>query len=385
MTKRKAKIKPTVSKFVESIQLPKFVDERMDRENKREFANYLQDKMKDLEVSIKFGEKLSSGGAIFNPTKNQYGTYNPELIPFDDLQIMRKDSQVAAGLAFIKMPIIAQNYSIFSQDPVQKAFVGQTIRPLYRGMIRSVLTAIDFGFAPHEKVFERKNVTIMNEGPDSSIRTKILYKGDAVVYKKIKSVNPDTISIVLDKHGNFYGIKQNIVSTPNGKTTQIGTDKSMIFTNEFEFGNYYGRTRLEAAYPMWYYKILMLQFMMRYFERKGAPPLVIKAPPGYSEDYTGERQNNLSIALELGKQLVSNTVGVLPYTESKSGKQNQWGADYLMDDKRGDQFIEVLNHLDARILRGLLIPERTIHKMYLQEVLVWLKHMQIFSFYQKMH
>ncbi len=177
---RQVKEKPKVSKFYveDPVTLPKFIDDKLDRELKHDLVGELQEKMKIIEVDIKFGETMSAAGPL-SFQQGISGNFNPQNIPFEDIQKMRKDSQVAAGLAFIKMPILAQNYSIMCQDPVIKAFVGQTLRPLYRRLIRSMLLAIDFGFSPHEKVFKREVVKIMNEGTDSGMEAEGLFQGDA--------------------------------------------------------------------------------------------------------------------------------------------------------------------------------------------------------------
>lgn len=351
--KKKKSEEVKVKKFIEPIELPKELEHIMDRENKKEFVKYLQQEMKKVEVSIKFDERMNTGGLLSGMSGV---TSNPENITYDDINKMRKDYQISAGLAFIKLPVLAQSYSIFCQDPVIKNFVTQTLRPIYRKLMSSTLLGIDYGFSPHEKVFKRENVKIIDEGPDNSIKTKIIYQGDAIIYNKVKSICPDSISILIDELDNFSGMRQE-TGVKGGVT--LKSDECFLFSNDIEFGNYYGKSRLIPTFPLWYYKILLIQFMMKYFERKGSPPLIVNAPPGTSQDTANALHNNFSIALKLGKSLLSNSVGVIPYTESKGGN-SQWDIKYLMDDKRGDQFISIIELFDALELRSILVPERTI-------------------------
>jgi len=97
-----------------------------------------------------------------------------------------------------------------------------------------------------------------------------------------------------------------------------------------------------------------------YFERRGSPPILATAPPGDSATEGGQRVNNMQLALDLGSSLLSNTIGVIPYEESKSGRENMWGVEYLSDDKRGEMFIQAINHLDVGILSALWIPEKAV-------------------------
>jgi hypothetical protein len=53
-------------------------------------------------------------------------------------------------------------------------------------------------------------------------------------------------------------------------------------------------------------------------------------------------------------------VAVLPYEQAKNGNENMWGVSYLSDDKRGEMFLNAIDHLDTAILRALWIPERAI-------------------------
>jgi len=100
--------------------------------------------------------------------------------------------------------------------------------------------------------------------------------------------------------------------------------------------------------------------MMQYFERRGTPPVVATAPPGRSQDSSGGEVDNLEMALRVAMSLISSSVAVLPYQQSKDGSENMWKLDTLSDDARAPMFTDALVHLEARCLRALFIPEGII-------------------------
>ena len=104
---------------------------------------------------------------------------------------------------------------------------------------------------------------------------------------------------MIDNKENFAGFEQKL----HGKDVKIPTNKSFIFTNDKgeSFGNLFGTSRLKAVYEVWYWWVALIQFMLRYYERKGSPPIIVRYPPGKSRDGT----ENADSALSLGKSMMS--------------------------------------------------------------------------------
>ena len=281
------------------------------------------------------------------------GIYNPDTIPISTYNRMKNDSQVAIGLATIKMPIYSLNWNVECGDVDIREFVHSTLKPIWNKLLRSMLTSIDFGFASHEKVWELKDVNVVTEAP----RKKTHFKGKAEVYKKIKAHYPGTIKIRTDtKTDDFLGIIQSIGA---GQEIKLDADKCFLFSLGDEFGNFFGKSRLKPAYKPWYWKEVLSQFMLRYFERRGSPATVVHHPIGGGIDLVGNEYENSEIALRIGQNIVENSVVTLPYEPDKNGK-NQWGVTYLEDERRGEMFVSALSYLGAQILRALLTPERVV-------------------------
>jgi len=278
--------------------------------------------------------------------------YNPETIDVDTFDLMRRDQQLAAGLAIIKLPIVALPWRIVCDDEKIAKTVEWAISKIWRNLIKSSLLAVDYGFASHEKVWERDSVKISHIDKEGG--EEIYYEGDLVYYKKIKPHHPSSIKIKFDEYQN---VEEIIQESSIGEDIHLPIRKCFLFTNDKEFGNPFGVSRLKNAYKVWFWKELLYQFMMQYFERRGTPPTIATAPPGKSQDSVGTEISNLELALRLASSLISTSVAVLPYQQSKDGKENMWKLELLNDDARGPMFIEALQHLDARCLRSIFVPE----------------------------
>lgn len=333
----------------------KKLEEVLDKDALDEFKIFLAEKN-----TPPLTELTSHGGEyLVNFRTNQYlDQYNPDTIPFSTYEKMRNDPQIALGLSVIKLPILALSWNVQCTDPKIAAFVKHSLEPIWRRLLKSTLTAIDFGFACHEKVWEYRSKYIVETIENGKKETH--FSGPAYIYKKIKPHHPSAVTIRTDNLGNFAGITHD----SDDRIVQLNDQKSFLYVHDEEFGNMYGKSRLKAAYNVWYWKMLVYQFMLRYLERKGTPATIVQAPPGtikMKDPTTGRvtEIDQMQEALKVGKSLLANAVAVIPYTESSKGHP-QWDIKYLGDDKRAEQFITVINHLDAKALRALFIPERSV-------------------------
>src|SRR3990170_6793841 len=312
-----------------------------------DFTNFLDKKVGKVDSSelAKHGGPLSN---IYGFIAEHIGQYNPDEISIDTYNKMRMNAQIAAGLKVIKLPIIGQQWTTVCDDKDIAEFIDQLLRPLWYNLLTSTLSAVDFGFAAHEIVYDIEDISL-----NRKYENKPFYNGKAVVWKKFKSLYPDTVTIKLDEKENFNGIVQKWV----GKDVILPVEKSFIFTHDKgdSFGNLFGVSRMKPAYDVWFFWINLCQFMMRYFERKGTPPTIIGFPLWQTKDGT----DHADIALEIGKALQGESVVAVPSTTYENTPK-KWTVDYLLDDKRGEMFISALTFFENKILRAMFVPERTI-------------------------
>src|SRR4030042_5914824 len=314
-------------------------------------AKLLEDFTNSISKNVEKGELSKHGGPlsqIAGAIGSYAGQYNPDEISIDTYNKMRMNAQIAAGLKVIKLPIIGQQWTTVCDDKDIAEFIDQLLRPLWYNLLTSTLSAVDFGFAAHEIVYDIEDISL-----NRKYENKPFYNGKAVVWKKFKSLYPDTVTIKLDEKENFNGIVQKWV----GKDVILPVEKSFIFTHDKgdSFGNLFGVSRMKPAYDVWFFWINLCQFMMRYFERKGTPPTIIGFPLGQTKDGT----DHADIALEIGKALQGESVVAVPSTTYENTPK-KWTVDYLLDDKRGEMFISALTFFENKILRAMFVPERTI-------------------------
>ena len=298
----------------------------------------------------RFGSPLTASAFA----SDSIGIYNPDTIPITTYDKMKTDPQIAIGLSIIKMPIYSLAWNVECDDSDIREFVKITLKPVWKKLIKSMLTSIDYGFASHEKVWQMYPFDISTIAPNG--RKKTHFKGKAEVYYKIKPHYPGSIKIRTDSAtDDFLGIIQSVGS----QEVSLDADKCFLFSVNADFGNFFGQSRLKPAYKPWYWKEVISQFMLRYFERRGSPATVVTHPIGGGIDVDGNEYDNTEIALRIGQNLVENSVVTLPFEPNKEGV-NQWELAYLQDEKRGEMFVEALNYLGAQILRSMLVPERVM-------------------------
>jgi len=268
---------------------------------------------------------------------------SPGSVPIRILKKMRLDPQIALGLSAVKSPVIGASWWAESADLEAAAFVEAALKPLWRDLVRTSLSAVDFGFQAAEKVFEVRDVEYEFAGARRSRR--------AVAYRKIRGLDPEAVTLAVDDSGSFAGVRAGGAFLPS--------EKCFVMTLGREWDNLYGRSYLEAAYEPWYWASVMYLFANRYFERKGDPAIIGRAPAEERLDSDGNKVRTLDEAARVISSLRSGGTAVFPDERDENGNL-RWQFGYLVDDKRADMFISYIEHLQVMKLRAILVPERTL-------------------------
>lgn len=296
--------------------------------------------------------KTIYGGALsYQTTQYNVGVYNPDRISIDIYEKMRRHAQIALSLAVIKKPIEHVNFLVDCDSQEVKALVTWNLNNIYSTLVRDLLLSIDFGVSFNEKVWVKiPSLIIKTRNTDGKL--KVVYKGETLALKTFV-IHPTTITLLLDKNGELIGIKQTPI-TGGFSTVTVKRRKLVIKVNDMEFGNWWGNPRLKSAYTWWFWSEVVLQFMIKYLERKSSPATIVEAPPGFTTDRNGQMVNNFDLALQIGASLTSHAIGVLPRELDNNGK-SRWDIHYLMDEQRLFAFIEVLSYLNKMISRSLWV------------------------------
>lgn len=289
------------------------------------------------------------------------GEYNPDKIPVQTYEKMRLDPQISISLALIKLPILAQNFRIESDNEKCAHVVDWALRPIYRDLVSNLLKHIDYGFAVGEKEPEQKKVkiTVRTEGG-----TRVtVYQDWAYYFRRVKFAHPSSVRIIRDKKTEEIKWVSQEASFLAGTSLlkppkRVRIEKCVWHAPTAEFGNFFGESRLKAAYQPWYWSQVLLQFMMRYLERRGSPSAYAKAPPGHSIDKDGNKVDNLEIGLKTAESLISNSAVAYPSQFDPKTGNPLWDVGLIKDDQRGDMFVAALQYLNVLKSRALWTPER---------------------------
>jgi hypothetical protein len=309
--------------------------------------------------SPSFAELTRGGNEWMQNTMAKYiGEYNPDEIPLLTYDKMRWDGQLRLGLMTIKLPIMARDFWVECEDKDIKTFVHQNLKEIWRPYIKSVLTALDYGFAPHEKIWQ-----IAEEYRVQSTEEKVDYTRDVIKYKSIKDLCQRTVSVDYNEKLKFKGFYQN---KNRQNEAYVPSEKAFVFTHDKEWGNIYGWSRLKPAYPYWYTYWILDAWHERWLQKRGIPPVVVKYPIGKTQTATSGTtptfKDNQEIARDAAKSFQPDSIITLPSDEIKtqSGKTGEWSIDVLQDTTRIDAFVDAKEKLDVRKLRSILVPERAV-------------------------
>ena len=290
---------------------------------------------------------------------NEYGEYNPDRIPIKTYEKMALDPQIAIGTAMIELPIIAQSYRIECDYEPIALFVNSVFKNVYRKLLKSMLKSVRFGFAVGEKIYSQQKVKITKV--DENGNKKKVYDDWAVLIKDVKFAHPHSVQILRDlKTEEIKYVVQNEAMLKGKDLIKIPIKKCVWFAPEAEYGDFFGVSRYKNSYQPWYWSMILMQFMMKYLERRGSPSVKVKAPPGFSTNASNEKVDNMEIGLKTGQSLISNSVAVIPNQFDKNTGNALWDIDLIKDDQRGEMFVSAIQYLNVLKMRGLLVPDRVV-------------------------
>lgn len=339
-------------------ELISVIEDNFDKEGVDKFKDFIYQLAHTEELKFTaplWGERTDYGGdlstGLWSTLASGRGVYNPESLSHAVMSRMMKDPQIAMGFAMLSEPIRSLNFVIDCKDEYTKILVKQALKKIWGTFIIDTLRGIMYGFSAFEKVFKYEHIRVIDEDKDGKLKT--VFNDIVVIYDKLKNVHPSTITLELDKKENYNGFSQ---SKKDGRQPKLPKRKTAWYVYNFEFGNYYGKGLLRNVYKYWYWGELLYQFMLRYFEQCGTPPIIVTVPKGYSLKPDGTKQDNLELGLRVGRSLLSNSIAVLPYDPDKNTKENRWQIDRMVDKERGGMFVETIQHINTMKLLGIFVP-----------------------------
>lgn len=281
-------------------------------------------RIKPPQLGQKIGRGRSGGGVL---------TADLPAADVSTYKAMRKDPQIALAMAVKKAPIARAKWDVVCENARVKRLVQENLDRIWRRMTLRSLSALEFGFQAFEKVWT--------------------LRGGAYQIEDLVDIDPADVTMLADERtGAFGGFQVG--------ETKVLVEKAFVFTHQKEWGNLYGRSEFESICDVWWWSMCAYDLVNRYYERKADPPIKARAPSGVQTDTQGNVTDNMQHMEELVETLKSNGVVTLPAEVLTEQGELAWDAEYMLDDQRGPMFLEYINHLDAKKLRGLFVPERTV-------------------------
>jgi hypothetical protein len=295
-------------------------------------------------------------------TMKKIGEYRSDPLGFDTINVMRRYPVIKLGMTVKSAPILTalREARVECEDPKIAAFIKEVF--VDRWLLKLAQTSISpsgvFGVAPHEKVWETQQVKA-SYVDDETGESVVGYDGEALVYKKIKFVHPQSIDRFLTQEGtqDFAGFVQ--IPEPGKEEQPVGAYKAFVYVNKFLYGGLWGESEFTDIYPYWYYAEFFRALQADYLRFRTVPPIIGWAPPGVREDEDGNEIDNLEYAGEVLQAALENLIVILPYEIDERG-HNQWGYKEMSMETVSDVYTKGIEELEVGMLRGLVVPERTV-------------------------
>lgn len=256
------------------------------------------------------------------------GEYNPETISLDEYKKMTNyDAQVIAGFEIIQMGVLMKPWRIIHPDQeialtLEKA-LQRMKRPTLRDSMKEQLKAILYGYSVTEIVFDD-------------------YKGWWMPRQLngLKTFDPVKIKFFPDDFGNLLKCELEVM----GLQIALPLDRTLIWTHDKEWGNWYGKSILRGCYKNWFIKDAMLKFANIAYEHFGSPLFL-----GISS--TLKDMTTISEAIQ---HLFARSQAVIRKADANDPTDIK-----IIESKRSEMpFDRYIRYHEEMILRRMLISER---------------------------
>ena len=288
--------------------------------------------------------------------------YSPEQISTQELDEMRMDGQIRAGLMLMKLPIIRSRWTVNCNDKDIANYVREILKPIWAETIRHILLMLDFGYMVAE-VITSNRYGLEVTSTQANLGSKVVKRYPvALVVDDVMEIDPLTLKLLAyNKSGKFAGFEQ---FTP--QTCQVPESKAFHIANEMEFKELYGVPRTKPCYPYWLRKKAAYEWADIGYQQNSVPLRKIRYPELQIEDGTDSFGNPVyvnasDIALQVGNEMDNRNVIALPSGVYSDTKQPMWEAEFMEAPFNGTDLLAYVDHQNLEILKSLLIPELALN------------------------
>lgn len=260
---------------------------------------------------------------------------------------MRGNPTIAIARAAATAPIRAAEISVEGPDATdeQVEFIESVIMPLWPRFVRDAMFALDYGWQPFERVYGSED--------------------GYIVLKKLKPLAVDLSIVRVDEAtGAFAGVD-------NGNA-KLDASKAFAWTYDQEYDGYYGRSRHENIRDVWWAWIELLRKEGQYVSKIAGVLPVITYPDGVGRDKNGRQVSNEDLATQVLSNLGRGSGVAMPNRLAEwAGDLMRGGVDVTQlaawqikflesQGQHGSDMVGQMQHKEALMLRGWLVPERSV-------------------------
>lgn len=278
-----------------------------------------------------------------------YGTlaqvvYQTDKISWKKYNDMLQDPQVDFCLTTLKARIKDARWSFQCADPEIAKWANEDFGNAWPSFCRGILMALNYGWSPCEIVWERDART------------------GRVGVASFNDLDPTYAYIVQDRTGALLGVEQRY----GGLATFIPEDKLAFYSFRQQAGALYGRGLLRAAYPYWWCKRFVVQFMQVWAERFAIPWFLVRYPERLV--MTGVDANKVptwaagsTVATQKANQIRGQSSIALP--SSQRDGHYEWDIETRTTGASSSgthPYSSMLDFCDAQIAKAIMTPSLTV-------------------------
>ena len=296
-----------------------------------------------------------------NEVLDVFEVYNRDTIPLQTYQKMGRDPVLSLAIFVTTGVASALQWSISHHDEDVAKVLKVLYEPHHDAVVRNIIrTGLKFGFAFAEKVWERKEIEIYEDGDDGE--KELLYDGMVVGFKKIKFIDPsNSLDYYMNQSDELVYVEQNANNfrTASSKV-RVKRDKLFWFTCDEEFSNIFGNSRFKNVYPNWFYDKVVYQLMVKHIDQVGSPKIEARYPETAKVQVGNKVVSPDIVAKGMVRSYNAHGAFVAPSTRDEAGNYI-WTIEYKQPQNSSlEVYKEYFDHSDKRKLMSLGFPPSTL-------------------------
>lgn len=266
---------------------------------------------------------------------------NMDNVPLQEYErMLETDETIAVGIQFLTLSILLKLGEYTHENPKITNFVRENFESMQGNIYAAceeILTGLWAGYSGSELIWKPS--------------------GSQILLDEIVTYHPRTILMQVDREtGKYTGFKQ--WRWFAGSPVDIPIEKSILFTYNRKFGNYYGKSIFKPIRKNWLLKDPILKMWGRALDRFGTPLIAAMVADEQIDDpeKPGNKISQLEWALRMLENIQSGTGLAFHAGNKDAGNETKISTLTNGGSGIGEAFEKAVLYLNKMELRGLLVP-----------------------------